>query len=50
MRLVVEISRTSDGHLEGRIRSHPKAWTPYSGVLELLKVLEEQLDGQTNGF
>jgi hypothetical protein len=45
MRLVVEIDRTSDGRLEGRMRTEvTDPWKPYSGVLELLKVLEELLD------
>ena len=50
MCLLLEISRTSDGRLEGRIRSHPNAWRPYSGVLELLKVLEEHLEHQADEF
>jgi hypothetical protein len=48
MRLVVEIARTSDGRLEGQLRTDgTDPWRPYSGVLELLKVLEELLDEQT---
>jgi hypothetical protein len=43
--VVLEINRTSDGRLEGqlRIRSTDR-WRPFSGVLELLKALEETLD------
>jgi hypothetical protein len=45
VRLAVEISRTRDGRLEGHLRTHAtEPWTPFSGVLELLKVLEESLD------
>ena len=43
--LVLEINRDSDGRLEGRLRSQmTDAWRPFSGVLELLKVVEETLD------
>jgi len=42
MRLVIEIDRTPDGRLEGRLRTDAtNPWMPFSGVLELLKVLEE---------
>jgi hypothetical protein len=42
MRLVLEIDRTPDGRLEGRLRSDAtNPWMPFSGVLELLKVIEE---------
>ncbi len=45
LNLVVEIDRTPEGRLEGRIRTHTAdSWSPFSGVLELLKVLEELLD------
>jgi hypothetical protein len=46
MRLEVEISRTPDDRLEGRMRANSNAWTFFSGVLELLKALEELLDGE----
>jgi hypothetical protein len=43
--LVLEITRAADGRLEGQVRTHARAaWTSFSGVLELLKVLEESLD------
>jgi hypothetical protein len=43
--LVLEVNRTSDGRLEGQLRSHSTdPWRPFSGVLELLKALEEALD------
>ena len=43
--LVLEINRTPDGRLEGQLRSDTTAAPrPFSGVLELLKVLEETLD------
>jgi hypothetical protein len=42
VRLLLEIDRASDGRLEGRITTDgADAWSPFSGVLELLKVLEE---------
>jgi hypothetical protein len=42
IRLLLDISRTPDGRLEGRIRADgTDAWTPFSGVLELLKTLEQ---------
>jgi hypothetical protein len=40
--LLLDLSRTADGRLEGRIRADgTDAWKSFSGVLELLKVLEE---------
>jgi hypothetical protein len=43
MRLVLEIDRTPDGRLEGRIRTDAiDSWRPFSGVLELLRVIEER--------
>lgn len=40
--LLLDISRTPDRRIEGRIRADgTAAWKPFSGVLELLKVLEE---------
>jgi hypothetical protein len=45
--LAVEISRDPDGRLEGRVRTEATdsdRWKPFSGVLELLRVLEELLD------
>jgi hypothetical protein len=48
LRLVVEINRTSEGRLVGQMRTDATdPWRPYSGVLELLKVLEEFLDPDT---
>jgi hypothetical protein len=42
IRLLLDLNRTADGRLEGRIRADgTDAWKPFSGVLELLKVLEE---------
>jgi hypothetical protein len=43
--LLLEINRASDGRLEGQLRTHSRdRWRPFSGVLELLKALEETLD------
>jgi hypothetical protein len=42
IRLLLDISRTPDGQLGGRIRADgTDAWEPFSGVLELLKALED---------
>ena len=42
VRLLLDISRTPDGRIEGRIGTDgTDAWSYFSGVLELLKVLEE---------
>jgi hypothetical protein len=43
IRLLLDINRTADGRLEGQIRAvGTGTWKPFSGVLELLKVLEEE--------
>ena len=43
--LTLEISRSSEGRLDGNVRSEStEPWRPFSGTLELLKVLEEILD------
>jgi hypothetical protein len=43
--LLLEINRDSDGRLKGQLRTDStNRWRPFSGVLELLKVLEETLD------
>ena len=43
--LLLEINRDPDGRLEGQLRvHHTDRWRPFSGVLELLKALEETLD------
>ena len=45
MRLNLEISRAEDGRLEGQLRTDAAdRWSPFSGVLELLKVIEDSLD------
>ena len=57
LQLLVEIDRTADGRPEGRMRpGATEQWTAFSGVLELLKVLEElveddssELSGLDNG-
>jgi hypothetical protein len=42
IRLLLDISRTPDRRIEGRMRADgADAWKPFSGVLELLKVLED---------
>jgi hypothetical protein len=43
--LLLEINRAGDGRLEGQLRTpDTDCWRPFSGVLELLKALEEALD------
>jgi hypothetical protein len=45
MSLLVDVARTQDGRIEGRIRTVTSdLGRPFSGVLELLKVLEDCLD------
>jgi hypothetical protein len=40
--LLLEVTRTPDGRLEGRLCTDGSdAWSSFSGVLELLKVLED---------
>jgi hypothetical protein len=42
IRLLLDISRSPDGRLEGQMRADGTGtWKQFSGVLELLKVLEE---------
>jgi hypothetical protein len=42
IRLLLDINRTPDGRLEGQIHAGGTGtWKPFSGVLELLKVLED---------
>jgi hypothetical protein len=43
IRRLLEISRTTDRRIEGRMRAD--AWKPFSGVFELRKVLEETRTG-----
>jgi hypothetical protein len=46
MSLLVAVTRTPDGRLEGQISSSSSdPGHEFSGVLELLKVLEDLLDG-----
>jgi hypothetical protein len=45
VRLDLEISRAEDGRVEGQLRTEAAdRWSPFSGVLELLKVIEDSLD------
>jgi hypothetical protein len=51
LQLLVEIDRTPDERLAGRIRPIAiKRWTGFSGVLELLKVLEELVEDDSSVF
>jgi hypothetical protein len=43
--LLLDIRRTPGGRLEGRISAgHTAVWKPFSGTLELLRVIEESID------
>jgi hypothetical protein len=45
LRLLLDITRNPDTRLEGKVRAEAtEPWTSFSGVLELLKVLEDHLD------
>jgi hypothetical protein len=49
MQLSCEIDRSADGRLEGRIRRDATdQWAAFSGVLELLAVLEELVEGDSS--
>jgi hypothetical protein len=42
--LLLELHPAPEGRLEGRVGTDADdSWTPFSGVLELLKVIEETL-------
>ena len=44
MRLLLELHPAPDGRLEGRVGTPADdSWAAFSGVLELLKVIEETL-------
>jgi hypothetical protein len=48
VRLLLEIDRAADGRLKGRARvDGTDTWEPFSGVLELLKVLEDHASTST---
>jgi hypothetical protein len=49
LQLLVEIDRTPERRLVGRIRPDAtEQWTAFSGVLELLKVLEELVEDDSS--
>ncbi|MGN6871016.1 MAG: hypothetical protein ACTHMY_21700 [Solirubrobacteraceae bacterium] len=44
MRLIAEITRSSDGRLEGTILcGEQRSPIPFAGVLELLRILEDEV-------
>jgi hypothetical protein len=45
MRVELELSRDGDGHLEGRVMADLAAPQSFSGILELLRILEDLEDG-----
>jgi hypothetical protein len=46
----MEITRCEDGHLEGSVASDDQDPVPFSGTLELLKVLDDIADGGATGL
>jgi hypothetical protein len=45
LHLLLDVARTQDGRIEGRMRTAPgDPGLPFSGVLELLRVLEDLID------
>ena len=48
MRIVTDIERSVDGHIQGTVTTEASAAPrPFSGVLELLAVIERCLDAPT---
>jgi len=45
VRLILDISRTADGHVTGQARAPGERTVPFSGLLELLKTIEDALLG-----
>ena len=43
LELVVDIDRTADGHIEGRMHAPGEPAVPFSGRLELLRAIEDAL-------
>ena len=41
LKLVVDIDRTAEGHIEGRIQAPGEPAVPFSGRLELLRAIED---------
>jgi hypothetical protein len=41
LKLVVDIDRTADGHIQGRIQAPGGPALPFSGRLELLRAIED---------
>ncbi len=41
LKFVVDIDRTADGHIEGRIQAPGEPALPFSGRLELLRAIED---------
>ena len=49
MRLLLELHPAPEGRLEGRVGTPAEdSWASFSGVLELLKVIEETLSATRN--
>jgi hypothetical protein len=46
LKLVVDIDRTADGHIEGRIHAPGEPALPFSGRLELLRAIEDALPAE----
>lgn len=43
LKLVVDLDRSADGHIEGRIQAPGEPALPFSGRLELLRAIEDAL-------
>jgi hypothetical protein len=43
LKLVVDIGRTADGHIEGRTQAPGEPAVPFSGRLELLRAIEDEI-------
>lgn len=43
LKLLVDIDKTADGHIEGRIQAPGEPALPFSGRLELLRAIEDAL-------
>jgi hypothetical protein len=51
VRLFLELHPAPEGRLEGRVGTPADdSWTSFSGVLELLKVIEETLSASQSAF
>ncbi|GAA3041031.1 hypothetical protein [Streptosporangium longisporum] len=45
MRLTIDVHRTAGGHLAGTVQDEAERPLPFHGVIELVTLLENHLDG-----